>query len=62
MMNVDPVMSKLLSTTDSSEWELVHSLELKFETDHPQGLLRVGYRTFLTLTIRPCSTGRWRSS
>ena len=43
-MTVDPVMSKLLSTTDSSEWELVDTLELRFETDHPQGLLRVGYR------------------
>lgn len=47
-MNLDPVMSKLLSTTDSSEWELVDSLELKFETDHPQGLLRIGDRYFLS--------------
>jgi hypothetical protein len=43
-----PVISKLLSTTDSSEWELVDSLELKLETDHPQGLLRIGDRWFLS--------------
>jgi hypothetical protein len=44
----DPVTSKLLSTTESSEWELVDSLELKFKSDHPQGILRIGDRWFLS--------------
>jgi hypothetical protein len=50
-VNNDAVTSKLLSTTDSSEWEHVASLELTFETDHPQGLIRVGERWFLS-TVR----------
>jgi hypothetical protein len=50
-MNVDPVTTKLLSTTDSSEWEHVDSLSLNIVTDHPQGLLRMGQRYFLS-TVR----------
>ena len=50
-MTLDPVTSKLISTTDSSEWERVGSFELDFETDHPQGLVRVGERYFLS-TVR----------
>jgi Family of unknown function (DUF6454) len=47
-MTVDPVTAKLLGTTESSEWEYVRSLQLHFETDHPQGVLRVGERYFLS--------------
>jgi hypothetical protein len=50
-MPLDAVTSKLLSTTDSSEWEYVRSIPLHFETDHPQGVLRVGERYFLS-TVR----------
>ncbi len=50
-MSRDAVTSKLLSTTDSSEWERVGGFELTFETDHPQGLIRVGDRWFLS-TVR----------
>ncbi len=50
-MTVDPVTAKLLSTTESSEWEYVRSIELHFETDHPQGVIRVGERHFLS-TVR----------
>ena len=52
MMHGDPVVTKLMSTTDSSEWECVASLELPFETDHPQGLLRVGEDRFFLSTVR----------
>ena len=41
-MHGDPVVTKLMSTTDSSEWEHVDTLEVGFAADHPQGLLRVG--------------------
>jgi hypothetical protein len=47
-MTVDPVTAKLLGTTESSEWEYVRSLRLHFETDHPQGVIRVGERYFLS--------------
>jgi hypothetical protein len=40
-MTLDVTTAKLLATTDSSEWEQVRSLELRFETDHPQGVIRV---------------------
>ena len=48
MMHGDAVVTKLMSTTDSSEWDHINTLELPFETDHPQGLLRVGDRYFLS--------------
>ena len=51
-MNSDPVTTKLLSTTDSSEWDFVDSLDLPFETDHPQGLLRIGEDRFFLSTVR----------
>jgi hypothetical protein len=47
-MTLDPVTAKLLSTTESSEWEYVRSIDLNFETDHPQGVIRVGERYFLS--------------
>ena len=47
-MTVDPVTAKLVGTTESSEWEYVRSLQLHFETDHPQGVIRVGERYFLS--------------
>ncbi len=50
-MTRDPVTARLLSTTESSEWERVGAFELEFETDHPQGLVRVGERYFLS-TVR----------
>ncbi len=50
-MTYDPVTSKLLSTTDSSEWEYIGAFELDFETDHPQGLIRAGDTYFLS-TVR----------
>jgi hypothetical protein len=50
-MTLDVVTAKLLSTTDSSEWEHVRTIDLHFETDHPQGVIRVGERYFLS-TVR----------
>ena len=50
-MNGDPVTEKLRSTSESSEWERVGEFKLDFVTDHPQGLLRVGERWFLS-TVR----------
>jgi hypothetical protein len=50
-MTLDAVTSKLLSTTDSGEWERMGAFELDFETDHPQGLIRVGDRYYLS-TVR----------
>ena len=50
-MTLDAVTSKLISTTDSSDWERIGAFELDFETDHPQGLIRVGERYFLS-TVR----------
>jgi hypothetical protein len=47
-MTVDPVTAKLLSTTESSEWEYVRTIDLHFDTDHPQGVIRVGERFFLS--------------
>ncbi|HEX5938811.1 MAG TPA: DUF6454 family protein, partial [Dehalococcoidia bacterium] len=52
MNQADPVVSRLLSTTDSSEWEYVDSLELDFEADHPQGLLRIGDDRFFLSSVR----------
>ena len=50
-MNSDAVTSKLMSTTDSGEWEHIGGFKLDFVTDHPQGLLHVGDRWFLS-TVR----------
>lgn len=50
-MHSDPVTAKLMATSDSSEWELVGRLVLDFAADHPQGLIRVGDRWFLS-TVR----------
>ena len=50
-MTADPEIARLLSTTESSEWEPVGAFELEFESDHPQGLVRVGDRYFLS-TVR----------
>jgi hypothetical protein len=50
-MHGDPVTAKLMATSDSSEWERVGRLGLDFVTDHPQGLIRVGDRWFLS-TVR----------
>ena len=50
-MHGDPVTTKLMATSDSSEWERVGRLKLDFATDHPQGLIRVGDRWFLS-TVR----------
>ena len=50
-MTLDAVTAKLISTTDSREWERMGSFELDFETDHPQGLLRAASRYFLS-TVR----------
>jgi hypothetical protein len=47
-MTLDAVTAKLLGTTESSEWEYVRSIELHFDTDHPQGVIRVGERYFLS--------------
>jgi hypothetical protein len=50
-MNGDAITAKLMSTTDSSEWRRIGGFKLDFVTDHPQGLLRVGDRWFLS-TVR----------
>ena len=50
-MHGDPVVTKLMSTTDSSEWEHVDTLELGFAADHPQGLLRVGEDRFFLSSV-----------
>ena len=50
-MNGDAVTAKLMSTTDSGEWQRIGGFKLDFVTDHPQGLLRVGDRWFLS-TVR----------
>jgi hypothetical protein len=52
VIDSDPVVSKLLSTTDSSEWEYVDSLTLDLETDHPQGLLRLGDDRYFLSSVR----------
>jgi hypothetical protein len=44
----DPATTKLLGTTDSREWAHVVSLAIKFKTDHPQGLLRIGDLYYLS--------------
>ena len=50
-MHSDPVTTKLMATSDSSEWKRVGDMELDFPTDHPQGLIHVGDRWFLS-TVR----------
>jgi len=50
-MNGDAVTAKLMGTTDSAEWKRIGGFKLDFVTDHPQGLLRVGDRWFLS-TVR----------
>ena len=52
MMHGDAVVTKLMSTTDSSEWEHVNSLDLPFDTDHPQGLLRVGDDKYFLSSVK----------
>ena len=51
-MHNDPVVTKLMSTTDSSEWTHVDTLELSFSSDHPQGLLRLGEDRFFLSSVR----------
>ncbi len=51
-MDADPVVAKLMSTTDSSEWTYVDSLDLHLETDHPQGLLRIGADRFFLSSVK----------
>ncbi len=50
-MNGDAITAKLMSTTDSGEWQRIGGFKLDFVTDHPQGLLHVGDRWFLS-TVR----------
>ena len=51
MIHGDAVTSRLISTSDSRDWHHVGGFDLDFETDHPQGLLRVGSEWFLS-TVR----------
>jgi hypothetical protein len=51
-MHNDPVVTKLMSTTDSSEWKHVDTLTLSFTSDHPQGLLRLGDDRFFLSSVR----------
>jgi hypothetical protein len=51
-MHGDPVVSKLMSTTDSAEWEHVNTHQMPFETDHPQGLVRLGDDRFFLASVR----------
>lgn len=51
-MQPDPVVAKLMSTSDSDEWTYVDSLKLHLETDHPQGLLRLGEDRYFLSTVR----------
>lgn len=51
MINADPVTAALLSTTSSTDWDYLGGFALEFQTDHPQGLIRVGQRWFLS-TVR----------
>jgi hypothetical protein len=52
VIHADPVVARLLSTSDSSEWEHVASLGLDLETDHPQGLMRLGDDRYFLSTVR----------
>lgn len=40
-----------LQSTDPNEWELVKTIDLRFDTYHPQGLLKVG-DTFYITTVK----------
>ena len=51
-MHGDAVVTKLLSTTDSSEWAHVETLSLNFAADHPQGLLRMDDNSFFLSSVR----------
>ena len=47
-----------LLTTSPSEWEFVGSVDLKFDTYHPQGLLKVG-DTFYITTVKVARRPRY---
>lgn len=38
----------ILASTSPAEWELIESIDLKFDTYHPQGLVKVGEDFFIT--------------
>lgn len=44
-------VAKALMSTDPNEWQLVESIDLKFDTYHPQGMLKVG-DTFYITTVK----------
>ena len=44
-------VAKALMSTDPNEWQLVGSVDLKFDTYHPQGMLKVG-DTFYITTVK----------
>jgi hypothetical protein len=41
-------VAKALMTTEPEEWQLIESVDLKFDTYHPQGMLKVGDTFYLT--------------
>jgi hypothetical protein len=51
-MEGNAVVTKLLSTTDSSEWKHVETLALNFPADHPQGLLRMDDNRYFLSSVR----------
>lgn len=44
-------VAKALMSTDPNEWQLVESIDLKFDTYHPQGMLKVD-DTFYITTVK----------
>ncbi len=44
-------VAKALMSTDPNEWQLVESIDLKFDTYHPQGMLKMG-DTFYITTVK----------
>ena len=44
-------VAKALMSTEPNEWQLVESIDLKFDTYHPQGMLKVG-DTFYITTVK----------
>ena len=44
-------VAKALMATEPEEWQLIESVDLKFDTYHPQGMLKVG-DTFYITTVK----------
>ena len=52
-LTFEAIRMKLLGTTLSTEWEFVNRIPLNFKTYHPQGLVKMGKRYFLSTVHIP---------